>query len=133
MSPALSSLISAEMISVGGFMMSLFFGPRIPSTSGVSPFVFETVPSKRNGLGAFLQFFRQPIREGLVEVLFCRARLYSGRGTGDFLRRKLGFPKTRRLEHASRWFIDGRWKSSIKVPNTAMDRVDWDLRQSIVK
>src|SRR3990172_719541 len=58
-----------------------------------SPFVFETVPSKRNGLGAFLQFFRQPIREGLVEVLFCGARLYSGRGTGDFLRRKLGFPK----------------------------------------
>jgi hypothetical protein len=44
MSPLRSILSSAETISVGGLMMSLFFGSRMPMTSGVPHLSLNRLP-----------------------------------------------------------------------------------------
>src|SRR5205823_2966032 len=96
-----------------------------------APFVLEKVSAERNGLSAFLEFARDPVGKGLVELFlfednFGRRRRWCLRSVT--LRRR-GFLELLRLENAPRGLINLRGKDGVEVPDAPCDRVLWDLRK----
>lgn len=77
-----------------------------------APFVLETVSAEGDGLGALLQFARDPVGKGLVELLLFEDNF------GRWRRRRLGglgfgrrrFLELLRLENAPGGFVDLRGK-----------------------